>query len=107
MSEIVEIMKKRKVDFDNEFLFSPIQRQILKLLDKVGPMTRRELISVLKRSRTTVYDNLTRLQFEGIIKKKSKYLGKQGRPEVYFFLVEKRTNTEIIKEMIVKLKELE
>ncbi len=73
----MELMIERK-------LISPIQNFLIKTLKNNGPLTRRELVSKLNIPRTTVYDNLIKLQKENIVKKFSRNNGKKGRPKIYW-----------------------
>jgi predicted ArsR family transcriptional regulator len=66
-----------------EFL-SPIQFNLIKTLKDVGPLTRRDLVKQLETPRTTIYDNLVKLQKKKIIEKFSRNDGKRGRPRVYW-----------------------
>ncbi|MFX1237280.1 MAG: hypothetical protein ACFFAS_18385 [Promethearchaeota archaeon] len=68
-----------------EFL-SPIQYNLIKLLKKSGPMTRKELVDKLSTARTTIYDNLIKLQKLKQIEKFTRNNGKRGRPLVFWKL---------------------
>ena len=68
-----------------EFL-SPIQSTLLKTLEDSGPSTRKELVNYLNTPRTTIYDNLLKLQKRKLIEKFSRNDGKRGRPLVYWKL---------------------
>ena len=70
----------------NEFL-SPIQAQILKSLSS-GAMPRREIVRIVKKPRTTVYNNLYALWKEKLVVKIKKYNGKRGRPLTYWEIKE-------------------
>ena len=73
--------------FSNARTFlSPIQNNLLKTLEEAGPSTRRELVNYLNTARTTIYDNLVKLQKRRIIEKFSRNDGKRGRPLVYWKL---------------------
>jgi len=65
---------------------SPIQHNILKVLEKSGPLVRREIVQELKTARTTVYDNLIKLQKMKRVKKFTRNDGKRGRPLVFWKL---------------------
>ncbi len=65
---------------------SPIQNNLIKILEKSGPMTRRQLVSELQTARTTIYDNLLKLQKLKQIEKFSRNNGKRGRPLVFWRL---------------------
>jgi uncharacterized membrane protein len=72
---------------EDEILFSPIQKEIISLLEKNGPMTRADLVKSLESPRTTVYDNLMRLSNHNLIKKISRPTNSRGRPLIFFKLV--------------------
>ncbi|MHA1991255.1 MAG: hypothetical protein ACW98A_09850 [Candidatus Hodarchaeales archaeon] len=70
-----------KFSTPKDFL-SPIQHNLLKTLEKTGPTTRRDLVKHLQTARTTIYDNLVKLQKRKLIEKFSRNDGKRGRPLV-------------------------
>jgi predicted ArsR family transcriptional regulator len=74
-----------KFSESKEFL-SPIQYNLLKTLDVVGPSTRRDLVKQLNTPRTTIYDNLVKLQKRKLIEKFTRTDGKRGRPLVFWAL---------------------
>ncbi len=63
---------------------SPIQNNLMKTLEKNGPLTRKELVNELKTARTTIYDNLIKLQKQKMIEKFTRNDGKRGRPLVFW-----------------------
>jgi len=65
---------------------SPIQHNLIKTLESTGPVTRRELVNQLNTPRTTIYDNLVKLQKRKIIEKFTRNNGKRGRPLVFWKL---------------------
>ena len=67
----------------NDFL-SPIQFNLIKALKDGGPLTRRDLVNELKVPRTTIYDNLVKLQKRKLIEKFSRNDGKRGRPLIFW-----------------------
>ncbi len=67
-------------------IFSPLQKELVDLLEKNGPMTRAELVNNLNSPRTTIYDNLMRLSNYNMIKKFSRPTNSRGRPLVFFKL---------------------
>jgi predicted ArsR family transcriptional regulator len=67
----------------NDFL-SPIQFNLIKTLKDEGPLTRRDLVNELKIPRTTIYDNLVKLQKRKMIEKFSRNDGKRGRPLIFW-----------------------
>ena len=74
--------------FEDGEIFSPIQKDLVQVLLKKGPMTRAEMVKELKKCRTTLYDNLMSLMAHNIIKKYSRPTNSRGRPLVFFKLVE-------------------
>ena len=69
---------------DGNFLLSPIQNNLIKLLKNDGPLTRKQIVNQLDTPRTTVFDNLTKLQKRRVVEKFSRNNGKRGRPKVYW-----------------------
>jgi predicted ArsR family transcriptional regulator len=71
--------------FEDGEIFSPIQKELVESLQKKGPMTRAEMVKDLVKPRTTIYDNLME---HDMVKKYSRPTNAQGRPLVFFKLVE-------------------
>jgi predicted ArsR family transcriptional regulator len=69
---------------DPKEYLSPIQYNLIKTLKDFGPITRRDLVKELKTPRTTIYDNLVKLQKRRLIEKFSRNDGKRGRPLVFW-----------------------
>ena len=69
---------------EGNFLLSPIQNNLIKLLKNDGPLTRKQIVNQLDTPRTTVFDNLTKLQKRRVVEKFSRNNGKRGRPKVYW-----------------------
>ncbi len=69
---------------ENKDFLSPIQFNLIKTLRNVGPLTRRDLVKELKIPRTTIYDNLVKLQKRKLIEKFSRNDGKRGRPLIFW-----------------------
>lgn len=69
---------------ESKELFSPIQYNLIKTLKNGGPLTRRDLVKELKIPRTTIYDNLVKLQKRRLIEKFSRIDGKRGRPLIFW-----------------------
>ncbi len=65
---------------------SPIQDNLIKVLQQTGPITRRDLVKQLNSPRTTIYDNLLKLQKMKVVEKFSRTAGGRGRPLVYWKL---------------------
>lgn len=72
---------------DQDIFFSPLQRKLLEILEKNGPMTRPDLIKSLDYPRTTIYDNLMRLSGLNLVKKFTRPTNIRGRPLVFFKLI--------------------
>lgn len=73
---------------NNEEMFTPLQLNLIKTLKNNGASTRRQLVKQLKTPRTTIYDNLVKLKKKELVKKFSRNNNKQGRPKVYWDLLE-------------------
>ena len=67
---------------------TPIQYNLMKKLEVHGPTTRRELVKSLNSPRTTIYDNLLKLQKRELIEKFTRNNGMRGRPLVFWKLKE-------------------
>ena len=63
---------------------SPIQQNLLKTLETTGPSTRKDLVKHLNTARTTIYDNLMKLQKRKLIEKFSRIDGRRGSPLVFW-----------------------
>jgi len=75
----------------NGFMPSLLQLELIKLLEKNGPMTRRDLAQAVHYPWSTVYDNLMRLSHFNMVKKFSRPTNSCGRPLVFFKLLEVTT----------------
>lgn len=64
--------------------FSPIQDKILERLEVSGSLTRRDLVRVLNIPRTTIYDNLVKLEKRKLVEKISRSNGNRGRPLIFW-----------------------
>ncbi|TFG23788.1 MAG: hypothetical protein EU532_13135 [Promethearchaeota archaeon] len=67
-------------------LFTPLQNNLVKILEKSGPLTRNQLVKQLGTPRTTIYDNLLKLQKRRVLEKYTRSNGKRGRPLVFWKL---------------------
>jgi predicted transcriptional regulator len=74
--------------FEDEAMFSPLQKELVEALNKKGPMTRAELVNSINKPRTTVYDNLMGLMAHNLVKKYSRPTNSRGRPLVFFKVVD-------------------
>lgn len=70
--------------FEPKELITPIQNNLIKTLQQIGPSTRRDLVNYLKTPRTTIYDNLLKLQKRKVVEKFTRGNGKRGRPLVFW-----------------------
>ena len=77
-----------KVITGNEFnlkeYLTPIQSNLISKLRNNGPSTRRDLVKILNSPRTTIYDNLLKLQKRKLIEKYTRNNGMRGRPLVFW-----------------------
>ena len=73
---------------DNEFnskeYLTPIQSNLINKLQNSGPITRKDLVKILNSPRTTIYDNLLKLQKRKLIEKFTRNNGMRGRPLVFW-----------------------
>ena len=60
--------------------YTPIQFKLIDILERKGGKNRDELVALLKTPRTTIYDNLIKLEKKGIVDVIEKHNGKRGRP---------------------------
>ncbi len=64
-----------------------LDRNLLEILRKEGPLTRAKLVSLTGIARSTLYDSLLRLILKGYVAKFSKECIQRGRPKVYYKVV--------------------
>ena len=86
------ITNSNEVVIESEF--TPIQKEIIKILERKQYMTRGELVNELKIPRTTIYKNLIDLMASNLIKKGVKKPYVQGRQPVFFILVKSQENLQ-------------
>ena len=77
-----------KDEINSKEYLTPIQYNLIKKLQNIGPSTRRDLVKVLNSPRTTIYDNLLKLQKRKLIEKFTRNNGMRGRPLVFWRLKE-------------------
>jgi len=77
-----------KEEINSKEFLTPIQYNLMKKLQTIGPSTRRDLVKVLDSPRTTIYDNLLKLQKRRLIEKFTRNNGMRGRPLVFWRLKE-------------------
>ena len=66
--------------------FEQYDYEYIKKYTRTGTMIHQKQVITQYKKRTTVYDDLTKLQKRKIVEKFSKKNGKRGRPPVYFKL---------------------
>jgi len=71
-------------NFNSKEYLTPIQSNLIKKLRNSGPTTRRDLVTILNSPRTTIYDNLLKLQKRKLIEKFTRNNGMRGRPLVFW-----------------------
>ncbi len=71
-------------DFNSKRYLTPIQSHLINKLRNNGPSTRRDLVKILNSPRTTIYDNLLKLQKRKLIEKFTRNNGMRGRPLVFW-----------------------
>ncbi len=64
---------------------TPIQLRLIEILQN-GPASRKTLVKELNTPRTTIYDNLLKLQKRKVVEKFGDNNGERGRPLVYWQL---------------------
>ena len=77
-----------KDEINTKEYLTPIQYNLIRKLQNNGPSTRRDLVKVLNSPRTTIYDNLLKLQKIKLIEKFTRTNGMRGRPLVFWKLKE-------------------
>jgi hypothetical protein len=90
-----ELLKPKEKD-EKTVIESPItafQNTLIKTLEKDGPLSRKQLSIKLTKARTTIYDNLLKLQKKRIIEKFTISDGKRGAPVVYWSIKEEKEIT--------------
>lgn len=71
-------------EFNSKEYLTPIQSNLINKLRNNGPSTRRDLVKILNSPRTTIYDNLLKLQKRKFIEKFTRNNGMRGRPLVFW-----------------------
>ena len=77
---------KTEIDYGSKEYLTPIQHNLIKTLQNGGPYTRKALVKELNTPRTTIYDNLLKLQKRKFIEEFSRNNGMRGRPLVFWKL---------------------
>lgn len=81
--------KNYKVGLDFEEELTTTQIKILQTLIEYGEIDRTTLTEELQIARTTIYDNLLKLQKRKLIKKTSRNNGRRGRPITLWKITER------------------
>ena len=81
-------MSRIELNSDNIRNLNPLQNNLIKTLEKNGPLTRDQMVQILNKARTTIYDNLAVLINRNMVKKFSRQVNARGRPVVFFKLKE-------------------
>ncbi|MHA2112373.1 MAG: winged helix-turn-helix transcriptional regulator [Candidatus Hodarchaeales archaeon] len=61
-----------------------LDREVLDILEKEGPITRSKLVSLTGIARSTLYDSLLRLILKGFVASFSEDRRHRGRPKVFY-----------------------
>ena len=80
-SNLISIHEDEKIVIIHE-----LDRKLFDILQKKGPITRSELVSITGNARSTIYDSLERLRVKGYVRSFSEKRRKKGRPKTYFTL---------------------
>ncbi|MFX0084945.1 MAG: helix-turn-helix domain-containing protein [Candidatus Hodarchaeota archaeon] len=78
-SNLISMLEDEKI-----FIIHELDRKLYYILQKKGPRTRSELVSITGNARSTIYDSLERLRVKGYIRSFSEKRMKKGRPKTYF-----------------------
>ena len=65
---------------------TPIQAELFKTLSHGISLTRADLVKKLDRARTTIYNNLEKLEKQKLIQRYRKQNGLVGRPLTFWFI---------------------
>ncbi len=82
----IELSSKRRED--KPAIKYEIDRDILDILRKKGPITRSNLVSTTGIARSTLYDSLTRLIVKGYVISYPEDRKHRGRPRTYFTIAQ-------------------
>lgn len=66
----------------------PVMRDLVLILERQGPLTRDDLVKIIGKPRTTIYEQLMDLITHDLAKKYSHPTNSRGRPLVFFKLAE-------------------
>ena len=65
-----------------------LDRNVLSVLKREGPITRAKLVSLTGVARSTLYDSLMRLNLKGYVTSFSEERKQRGRPKVFYEAVQ-------------------
>ncbi|MBD3226669.1 MAG: winged helix-turn-helix transcriptional regulator [Candidatus Lokiarchaeota archaeon] len=85
MSNVNELLEK--YEYKGRGKFEPeieIDKFLLEVIKGKGDITRREIAEITNIPRTTIYDTVKKLIYEGEIEKYSVSNKRRGRPKVYY-----------------------
>lgn len=92
-NQVLHVIGKPKVDSSESDQRLPskkptivhdLDRRVLSILEKQGPLTRGKLVSITGIARSTLYDSLLRLILKGYVASFSEERRHRGRPKVYY-----------------------
>ena len=89
MSDVNELIEKYQ--YKGRGIFEPsikIDYFIIEIIKGKGDLTRKDLADLTKIPRTTIYDTIEKLIFNGKIEKYSILDRKKGRPKIYYRIIE-------------------
>jgi len=85
--KVCKMENEKQLEIEDENL-NPLQEDLVGILKKNGPLTRSQMVDMLSKPRTTIYDNLSGLINRDMVKKFSRQVNNRGRPVVFFKLQE-------------------
>jgi predicted ArsR family transcriptional regulator len=92
-NQYLQMVQKPKIKSSDLPLVFPINRQsivhdldrdVLDILEREGPLTRCKLVSLTGIARSTLYDSLLRLILKGFVASFSEDRRHRGRPKVFY-----------------------
>ena len=81
-------MQNLNINDNEELNLNSLQENLINILKKNGSLNRSQMVQLLNKPRTTIYDNLTSLVGKNMVKKFSRQINSRGRPVVFFKLKE-------------------
>lgn len=92
-NQTIQVIRKPEIDTSDhsqpihpkkQSIVHELDREILKILEKEGALTRSKLVSLTGIARSTLYDSLLRLMLKGYIASYSEDRRLRGRPKVFY-----------------------